>query len=394
DDMAEQTIFRRVGSAFQRPWVRIVAGVAAIMALALGIGYVVLGNSQTPEERSYTLITPAYGPLTALVTAAGQIEPQQTVNLSFTTASAVDAVLVRPGDEVAAGQVLARADTRELALRLAQAQAALRQAEANAARVRGGVTQSELAAAEVQLEQARGQLLQVRGGVTDTDLQAARAQLQQAQAALAKLTRGANQSDIEIAEARVRDAELTLTTQRDQLSAAKTNAELQLQQATNALTQAQSRYATAKQNWEYVQETGNDPITRSVPSSTQPGQSRDNKLNDSQRQQYYDAFVQAEAALHSAETSVRQAQVAYDNARQAEASGVERAEGQVQIAQANRDQLLAGADADQLAAAQAQVAAARSNLAKLGGEQRAGALQAAEAAVRLAEVKFGQLQEG
>ncbi|HEU5085967.1 MAG TPA: biotin/lipoyl-binding protein, partial [Roseiflexaceae bacterium] len=128
--MAEQTSFGRIRGAFQHAWVRITAGVAAILTLALGIGYAVLGNAQTSAERSYTLITPAYGPLTALVTAAGQIEPEQTVNLSFTTTSVVDAVLVRPGDQVAAGQVLARADTRELALRLAQAQAALRQAEA------------------------------------------------------------------------------------------------------------------------------------------------------------------------------------------------------------------------------------------------------------------------
>jgi HlyD family secretion protein len=104
--------------------------------------------------------------------------------------------------------------------------------------------------------------------------------------------------------------------------------------------------------------------------------------------------VQAEAALRTAENNVAQAQVAYENTLSAERTGVERAEGELSIAQAQLGQLRAGADADQLAAARAQVAAARANLAKLGGEQRAGALQAAQAAVALAEARLGQLQSG
>jgi HlyD family secretion protein len=133
---------------------------------------------------------------------------------------------------------------------------------------------------------------------------------------------------------------------------------------------------------------------RRVADTSNPGQTRANTLNDSQRQQYYDAFVQAEAALHTAENTVAQARVAYENALSAEQLGIERAEGQLAISQAQRDQVNAGADADKLAAARAQVAAARANLAKLGGDQRAGALQAAQAAVALAENRLAQLRDG
>ena len=80
------------------------------------------------------------------------------------------------------------------------------------------------------------------------------------------------------------------------------------------------------------------------------------KVDDKQRQQYNDAFVQAEAATHGAEVAVTQAQVAYDAARQAEASGVQAAEQQVALAQTNLDKLRAGADADELAAAQPSLA--------------------------------------
>ena len=50
-----------------------------------------------------------------------------------------------------------------------------------------------------------------------------------------------------------------MNTQRDSLSQVKTNAQLGLDRAVNALTEAQASYATAKKNWDYVQETGRDP---------------------------------------------------------------------------------------------------------------------------------------
>ena len=56
---------------------------------------------------------------------------------------------------------------------------------------------------------------------------------------------------------------------------------------------------------------------------------RPNKLTDSQRAQYYAAYVQADAALHQAEQRLEQAQIDADQARQAEALGVQTAEQQV-----------------------------------------------------------------
>lgn len=230
--------------------------------------------------------------------------------------------------------------------------------------------------------------------MTDADVVAAHTQLQQAQLALARLTSGPKQSDIDAQLARIKDADLTLQAQRDQLSAGKTNAGIALEQATNALTQAQSRYSTAKQNWDYVQETGADPIVRRVSDPNNLGKTKPNILNDSQRQQYYDAFVQAEAALRTAENNVHQAQVTYDNALAAERTGVERAEGNLTVAQAQLTQIKAGAEADQIAAGRAQVAAARASLAKLAGDQRVGALQAAQAAVLQAEARLAQIKSG
>jgi HlyD family secretion protein len=348
------------------------------------------GQSATPA-RAFSLIYPRHDTLIATVNATGQIEPAQTVDLSFGSAGRVSDVLVAVGDQVAQGAPLARLDDRDLRIRVAQAEAGVAQAQASYEKLQAGATPAEVAAAEAQAEQARGQLRQAEGSVSPADLRAAEAQLAQAQAQLDKLTGGPKSSDVEAAQGQLQQAQVQLDSQRNSLSAAKTNAQLQMQQAAGALTQAQSRYSTALQNWRYVEETGNDPSSASDPIT---GKQVNRKLDDRERQQFYDAYVQAEAAMHNAEAALQQAQVAFDNARQAEVSGVQLAEGQVAAAQASLDTLLAGADADQLAAARAQVASARASLDKLRGEQRRGALEAAQAGVEQAQANLDRLKAG
>jgi HlyD family secretion protein len=99
-------------------------------------------------------------------------------------------------------------------------------------------------------------------------------------------------------------------------------------------------------------------------------------------------------AVESAEQDMAQAQVAYEQARQAEISGIQAAEAQLRDAQAGYDRLMAPADRDKLAAARAQVAQAEANLARLLGETRAGGLQAAEAEIANAQANLDRLTVG
>ncbi len=369
----------------------VIALLIGLLIAGSGAGIFVWRSRGAAPSLGYTLIQPRRGTIIATVNASGQIAPTRTANLSFGSPGRVSAIAVQVGDRVSAGQVIASIDDRDLALRVGQAQAQLAQARAANDRVLAGASPEEIAAARAQLAQAAGQLVQVQGSVTPADLRAAESQLAQAQLQLQRLQAGPRQPDVQTADAKVREAELGLDRQRTQLSAAKTSAELQLQQSTNALTQSQSRYATASQNWEYVQQTGADPIVRNVADPARPGKTRPNKLNDSQRQQYYDAFVQTEAALHNAEQSVTAAEVALENARQAEAGGVELAEGQLAVAQQNREQLFAAPEADAIAAARAQLASAQANLTKLRGGQRDGQLSAAAAGEEVARANLSRL---
>ncbi|HET9224499.1 MAG TPA: biotin/lipoyl-binding protein, partial [Roseiflexaceae bacterium] len=323
---------------FPRPRTLLTIAGLLLVVGACAAGVFVLRSGGAQPTRAFSLIYPRYDTLIATVNATGQIEPAQVANLSFGGVGRVGEVLVKVGDVVAAGAALARLDTRELSIRVAQAEAGLDQAQASYEKLLVGATPAEVAAAEAQLAGARGQLRQAEGSVSPADLRAAEAQLAQAQAQLERLTAGPKPSDLEVAQAQLAQAQTQLQTQRDQLSAGKTNAQLQMQQAASALTQAQSRYSTAKQNWDYVQSTGNDPNATRDPTT---GRRVHVKLDDRQRQQYYDTYVQAEAAMRSAEAALQQAQVAFDAARQAEVNGIQLAEGQVAASQASLDQLRA-----------------------------------------------------
>lgn len=85
----------------------------------------------------------------------GRIEATE-VHVAAKLAGRVAEVLVREGDLVEAGQVLARMDTRELQASLARAEAEIAQAERNVAQAKAAIAQrqSELRLAELELNRA------------------------------------------------------------------------------------------------------------------------------------------------------------------------------------------------------------------------------------------------
>jgi len=136
-------------------------------------------------------------------THAGFVDAPQA-QVASQVAGRVDAILVREGDRVKKGQVLARLDSseREALLRqaqagLAQAQAALREADANLRAVQPGVTGAgaDIARAQATLDEAeasfnRTQELARGEAASSQDLDTARARLMEARAALQSLTAG------------------------------------------------------------------------------------------------------------------------------------------------------------------------------------------------------------
>jgi HlyD family secretion protein len=331
-----------------------------IMTLALA-GCAAQSNTSSATT---TTATVTRGELIQSVSGSGQVQPAQDIDLNFGTTGTVAQVLVKEGQQVAQGAKLAALETTDLDQQVLQAEANLKSAQAALTALRQGPKETDIRTAQAQLDAARIQLQQQqKGNARSTDIASARAQLRSAQADLAAL-KNPNPSDLSNTQLKVTQAQANLQTTRDADSAAKTRADLDLNKSTAALTQAQSKYATASQNWQYVQDTGRDPVN---PSKTNAqGKAVPNRLNDAQRQQYYDAFIQAEAALHSAEDAVTQAQVTFDNARQKEAADVPLAEQQLADAQRQLD-ALQHPTPQKLAAAEAKVAQAQAQLNQLLG---------------------------
>jgi HlyD family secretion protein len=328
----------------------------------LGLALASCGGQASIATAATATIT--RGELIQSVSGSGQVKPAQDTSLNFGTSGIVAQVLVKEGQHVQQGAILASIDTTDLDQQVLQAQANLKSAQAALSALKDGPKETDLRTAKAQLEAAQVQLKQQQqGNARASDLASARAQLRAAQADMVTL-KNPGPADISAAQLRVNQAQANVQNTRDGDSAAKTRAELDLSRAAATLTQAQSRYATASQNWQYVQDTGRDPVN---PSKTNAqGKSVPNTLNDAQRQQYYDTFVQADAALHSAEDGVRQSQIAYGSARQKEAADVPLAEQQLADAQSQLD-ALQHPTPQKLAAAEAKLAQAQAQLNQLSG---------------------------
>jgi RND family efflux transporter MFP subunit len=279
----------------------------------------------TPRPAAAALEKPTYtvqrGTVVDQLQLSGRVGAVQQQDLSFTQDGHLKTLYVTRTSVITAGQLLAELDLGELPNQLRQAQVGLEQALLARDRDKAQRVFDERRA-QLDLEEARAQLADLRAPPQTDELAKAQAALVEAQA--------------------------NLDSTRSNASASKTDAEIALQQAANSLTQVQSRFSTAQQNWQHVQDNGTDPMQ---PSTTEDGRSKPNRLNDAQRQQYYDAFVQAQAELRSAEAAVAQAQLDYDTARQNEAPAIKQAEAGLAVAQAQFDALNGGPRAADVAAA-------------------------------------------
>lgn len=293
------------------------------------------------------------------VSGIGEIKAAQSAELIFAVIGTVETVEVEEGDIIKEGDLLATLDMRPFDQQIRQAEAALTNAQAQSAGLYEGPRAAEVTAAQSQIQSAQARLNQIYAGP--------------------------KAEDITTAETNVAQAQTQLQSTRDQLSLSKTQAEAQVTQATEALKISQASYAQAKSNWEFVQDTGQNP-QQPVLGVDPEGNEIESDVVDAQRESYYAQFVQAEAALRQAEQNVQNAVVTAEEARKAEIIGIEAAEQNVAQAQTSLDKLLLPPDADVVAGAEAQIAGARAQLDTITAPPRASTQAQATAAIAQAEV--------
>jgi HlyD family secretion protein len=355
------------------------------------------------------------GTVEATISATGSVAALADVNLDLASGGTITEVLVKVGDRVTPGQPLIRADTRDLTLQLQQAEANLAgarakyeqtktgatakdieqaQAAVTAAQakyrqtVAGTTTPEDIANAEAAVRAAEAKLAATQAGTTTPgDVAAAEAQLRSAQAKLAQVQAGADPNDIASARQKLDEARQNRAKQASDLSNAKEQARLAMEQAANDLRSAQAQYGAAKLVYDAAARTGKDPNVACVSKQT-----CNNKLTDIKLRQYKSDFEAAQLAMANAEQALQQKEPAYEDARQQEIVGLQTADSQIQDAQAQLDKLTAPPDPQAVVQAQAAVDQAQANLDKLRLPAKDTDLAQARAAVDQARATLAKLR--
>ena len=171
-----------------RKWWIVAMAVALVTALGLTGCQGVAPQGAEAGESTETA-TVRHDTLLITVDATGSLAPQSEISLSFSSSGRVAEVLVEEGQAVEAGQLLARLDTDDLKLQVAQAQAALAAAEAQLAQLLASprpeevaVEEANLAAAQAQVSAAAANRDQVSAGADEGQIAAAEAQVASATA--------------------------------------------------------------------------------------------------------------------------------------------------------------------------------------------------------------------
>lgn len=304
-----------------------------IVAIAAALVFNGIGRPSAAAAPATVAVT--RGNLVASVSGSGSVAAEQSLNLAFQANGNVTDVLVKEGDSVQAGQVLAKLDDRNLQLQVVSAQSSLDSAKARLAQAQEGNAKPEdLAAAKAQLASAQANYDKVAKGPTGADAQAAQAAVRSAQAAYDAAVKSAGTSNSQL-----------------EASAAA------LEKAQAAVQQAQSDY----------DKVAGAPNIGALPQSLK---------------------------LQQTTIDYQQAKANYDSLNQTvntdAQSKVQSAAAQLDQAKANLAKLTPSQE--DLAAAQANLDVQRANLAKLTAASTSTDIQIQQSAVTQAEQSLKQAQ--
>lgn len=158
-----------------RPWL-----IGLVAASLIGTGAVTYGLLQRraamPDISTMTVPVESQS-LQVQITASGTVQPIQTVNLSPKSPGILVKLLVKQGDRVSKGQLIAQMENDAVEAELVQSRAKVARAEAKLLQVRTGNRPEEIAQAEARVQQAEARVNEAQARV---NLAAERVQRNQA----------------------------------------------------------------------------------------------------------------------------------------------------------------------------------------------------------------------
>ncbi len=202
--------------------------------------------------------------LPVTVSANGTISAQRSINLSPKTAGILKRLLVKEGDVVQQGQILAYMDNSNLLGQLTQSKGQLNQQEANLQKLIAGNRPQDIASAKAQLNQQEANLQKLIAGNRSQDIASAKSKLDNAQSTLrqAELTFSQNQRLYKQGALSQRDFENSRASRDSaQAQVADAQQQLNLQKVGSRQEDIQQARATVKQKEEEfsLQQAGSRP---------------------------------------------------------------------------------------------------------------------------------------
>lgn len=125
---------------------------AFILLIAVAVAYFIFGEKPGVE---YATAKVYQGSLSQTVSETGTVKSNDEVDLNFPVSGKIAKILVKVGAKVKKDQILAELDNSDLFLKAREAQANLRVAGANLAKLLAGATGAELAVSQASVDQAK-----------------------------------------------------------------------------------------------------------------------------------------------------------------------------------------------------------------------------------------------
>ena len=159
-----------------------------VLIAMIGVGYLAYNQLVVvPQQQAKLKVQTALvkrSNLAIAISANGTVQPERSVNVSPKTSGILKQLLVKEGDSVQQGQVLAYMDTSNIQGQLRQAQGNLAAAVANVQKLVNGNRTQDIATAKAQLAEQNANLQKLLNGNRTQDIAKAQSQLKDARYAL------------------------------------------------------------------------------------------------------------------------------------------------------------------------------------------------------------------
>ncbi len=206
------------------------------------------GRSASAQvENSGEIVEVFLGDLSAGATATGQLLPSEEAVLSVDAPGKVEAVFVRTGDSVQAGEALVQLDTAVLEVAVSQAELSLDLAEIRLADLQTPAKSVDIASAEAAVANAQARLDDLLDGPSAEEIAIANANLRVSEANLASSYADLGSAQDSISDAQIQAAQAALLNAEIQLDfAVEQNEDNPTEETHQARLNAEQAYANAK----------------------------------------------------------------------------------------------------------------------------------------------------